>query len=108
MEGWLSLLPTDVGGDAWRPHYYWARTTSSCRISSWLSKARNLISSVLHFRMDVRASVPLCKSGLRALYTLANSSRSEPLVDSSARNASSVRFAGLEVHHSASTITVRW
>jgi hypothetical protein len=72
------------------------------------SKARNLSTSVLHFRMDLSVSVPFCKSALRALYTLANSSRSEPLVDSSARNASSVRFAGLGVHHSASTITVRW
>ena len=62
-----------------------------------------MTSSVLQFRMDVSVSVPLCKRALTALYTVANSSCSEPLVDSSAWKVSSVRFAGLEVHHSASS-----
>jgi len=39
-------------------------------------------------------SVPSCKRAFGTLYALANSNRSEPLVDGSARNASSVRFAG--------------
>jgi hypothetical protein len=46
-----------------------------------------------------------CSFRQNLAYTLANSNRSEQLADSSAPNASWVRFAGLEVHHSASTIT---
>jgi hypothetical protein len=37
--------------------------------------------------MDDSASVPFCKRGLKTLYALANSNRSVPLVESSARKA---------------------
>jgi hypothetical protein len=55
----------------------------------------------LQFRIDVSVSVPFCKRAPKALYALANSNRSAPFSVSKARNASSVRFAGLEVHHDA-------
>jgi hypothetical protein len=51
--------------------------------------------------IDVSASVPFSKRALKALYALANSNRSVPLSVTTAWNASSVRFASLEVHHDA-------
>src|ERR671912_679330 len=98
MEGWLSLLLSDVGRHAQRPTILQARITSSCRVSSWLSKARNLTSVFMQLRIDASVSVPFCKRALRALYALSNSNRSAPLVDSSAQNASARWFADLEVH----------
>src|SRR5215210_4645159 len=53
--------------------------------------------AVLHRCKRVRAV--LQKRPQRALHALINSNRSAPFVDSSARNASSVQFANLELHH---------
>jgi hypothetical protein len=59
--------------------------------------------------IDVSVSVPLCKRAFRALYALANSSRSEAV----GRQLSAERQFGavcqeLEVHHSASTLHIPW
>src|SRR5215212_10478538 len=78
MEGWLSRVLADVGRRAQRPKIPQARTTSSCRVSSWLSKARNLTSVFIQLCIDASASVPFCKRVLRALYALVSSKRSAP------------------------------
>jgi hypothetical protein len=58
MEGWLSLLLTDVGRDAWRPHHpLGTHHFQLPNLGNWLSKARNLTPSVLRFRMDVSVYV---------------------------------------------------
>src|SRR3712207_4161768 len=51
---------------------------SSCLVPHPVTRARNLRSRVLQFRIDVSASAPFCKRALRALYALANSNRSAP------------------------------
>src|SRR5215204_4491025 len=56
MDCWLSLLHTDVGRDAQRPHYCGAHTTSSCSISSWVSKARKLTSVFMQLCIDASSS----------------------------------------------------
>src|SRR5918999_4326731 len=61
MEGWLSRVLADVGRRAQRPKILQARTTSSCRVSSWLTKARNLTSVFMQLRIDARSS---CSSSL--------------------------------------------
>src|SRR5215216_6797506 len=56
MEGWLSLLLSDVGRHAQRTTILQAHTTSSCRVSSWLSKAQNLTSVFMQLRIDASSS----------------------------------------------------
>src|SRR5215210_520107 len=56
MESWLSLLLTDVGRHAQRTTILQARTTSSCQVSSWLSKARNLTSVFMQLCIDASSS----------------------------------------------------
>jgi hypothetical protein len=70
-----------------------------------VSTVRNVSSSILLFRMDVSVSVPFCKRGLKALYALANSNRSAPYSDSSARNLTSevIVFCTSEPRRSLST-----
>src|SRR5215208_781947 len=98
MEGWLSRVLADVGRRAQRPKILQARTTSRCRVSSWLSKARNLTSVFMQLRIDASASVLFCKRALRALYALANSNRSVPFSDSRALKRTPSVFVFSDLH----------
>jgi hypothetical protein len=89
MEGWLSRVLADVGRRAQRPMILQARTTSSCQVSSWLNKARNLTSGCMQFRIDASASVPFCERTLMVHYALVNSNHSAPPCASRVRNRTS-------------------
>jgi hypothetical protein len=68
--------------------------TSSRRSTLSEIRARNsTLAGSLHLRTDASVSVPLCKRTIRARYALANSNRSVPHSDSSARGRSPKSFA---------------
>ena|SRR5215211_3229643 len=97
MEGWLSRVLADVGRRAQRPKILQARTTSSCRVSSWLSKARNLTSVFMQLRIDASVFMTFCRHRPQGLYAFANSNRSVPFPVSRAlkRKPSVLVFSGL-------------
>jgi hypothetical protein len=49
--------------------------------------------------IDASTFAPFCKRAFKALYALANSNQSLPTSVSTARKASALRFASVEVHH---------